>query len=185
MKEQNLLNLDDFFFSVKRIPYVIVKFDTHFPHYVKGQDIDIFCYSRSQFVQKILEAGNKYINDKVEIKVTDINKEQSHVDFFFEDKLDFRFDVYQKMPAFHKIKIKDHYIYSLIENAVSIQHNFKGKPYPLYVPSKIDNLLMRYIEYVEYYELRPDKIKHLDYIIKTLKSDTKRVSFLDKLHLFG
>ena len=184
MKEQNLLNLDDFFFSVKRIPYVIVKLDTHFPHYVQAEDIDIFCYSKSQFVQKILAVGNTYLNEKTEIKVTDINEEQSHIDFLFENTLDFRFDVYQKLPLFHKIKIKDQYIYSVIENAVSIKHYFNGKPYHLYVPSEIDELLIRYIEYVEYYEQRPDKIKHLDYIKKTIKSNPERINFFDKLHLY-
>jgi hypothetical protein len=184
MKKQNLLDLNNFFFNVRKIPYVIIKYDDNFPNYHKGQDIDIFCYNKSQFAQKIFETGNKYLNKGFEIKITDISTGHTQIDFLFKNELHFRFDLHQELPQFKNIKIKKHYIYSVIENAVTLQHRYKNKPYFIYVPSKTDDLLLRYIEYVEYYQLRPDKVKHLNYIVKTVKSDPERISFLDKLHLY-
>lgn len=184
MKKQNLLDLNNFFFNVRKIPYVIIKYNNNFPKYYKGQDIDIFCYSKSQFAQKIFEVGNKYLDKGFEIKVTDITTEHSQIDFFLKDELHFRFDIYQELPVYKNIKIKKHYLYSVIENAVILQHHYKNKPYFIYIPSKIDDLLLRYIEYIEYYQLRPDKVKHLNYILKTVESDPERIIFLDKLHLY-
>lgn len=184
MKKQNLFDLNNFFYNVRKIPYVIIKYNHKFPHYYKGQDIDIFCYDKGQFAQKILEVGNKYLNKGFEIKVTDISTGNTQIDFIFKKELRFRFDIYEELPCFKNIKIKKHYIYSVIENAVTIQHRFKNKLYLIYIPSKIDDLLLRYIEYIEYYQVRPDKVRHLNYIVKTIKSDPERISFLDKLHLY-
>lgn len=184
MKKQNLLDLNNFFFDVRKIPYVIIKYNDNFPNYHKGQDIDIFCYDKGQFAQKIFEVGNKYLGKGFEIKVTDINTSNTQIDFFLKDELHFRFDVYQELPTYKNIKIKKYYFYSVIENATTLQHRFKNKPYSIYIPSKTDDLLLRYIEYIEYYRFRPDKVKHLNYIMKTVKSDPERISFLDKLHLY-
>lgn len=184
MKKNNSLDLDSFFYNVRKIPYVIVKYNDNFPNYYIGQDIDIFCYNKSQFAQKIFGVGNQYLNKGFEIKVTDITTEHSQIDFFLKDELHFRFDVYQELPTYINIKIKKHYIYSVIENAVTLQHYYQNKPYNIYISSKKDDLLLRYIEYIEYYQLRPDKVKHLNYILKTIKSDSERINFLDKLHLY-
>lgn len=32
--------------------------------------------------------------------------------------------------------------------------------------------------------IRPDKVKHLDYILDAIASDANRIGFLDKLHLY-
>lgn len=184
MKKQRLLDLNAFFYNVRKIPYVIIKLNDNFPIYNKGQDIDIFCYDKGQFVQKLFEVGNIYVNKGFEMKVTDMGKEHSYIDFIFKNELHFRFDVCQELPFFKNIKIKNYYIYSVIENANTIRGRFGHKPYLIYVPSKIDDLLLRYIEYIEYYQLRPDKVKHLNYIMKTIKEDPERICFLDKLHLY-
>lgn len=184
MKKQNLLDINNFFFNVRKVPYVIIKYNHKFPNYYKGQDIDIFCYDKGQFVQKILEVGNKYLNKGFEIKVTDISTGNTQIDFIFKKELRFRFDIYQELPWFKNVKIKKHYIYSVIENATTLQRYYKSKPYFIYIASKIDDLLLRYIEYIEYYQLRPDKVKHLNFILKTVRSDPERISFLDKLHLY-
>lgn len=184
MKKIHFVDLNDFFFNVRKIPYVIIKYDHNFPNYHKGQDIDIFCYDKGQFAQKIFEVGNKYLGKGFEIKVVDISAGHTQIDFFLKDELHFRFDIYQELPLFKNIKIKNHYIYSVIENAITLQHYFRNKPYLVYIPSRTDDLLLRYVEYIEYYQLRPDKIKHLNYIMKAVKSEPKRISFLDKLHFY-
>lgn len=178
----NRLDLDQFFFHARDQIYVIAKLE-HFPNYYRGSDIDVFCYDKDQFAKRILSVGNQYLNRGFEIEVH-AGEVQTHIDFYFEGELDFRFDLYQSLPDYKRIQLKKHYIFSVIENAVQSDREFDGVTYPVYEPAIADSLLLRYVEYIEWYELRPDKIKHLDYIINAVASDPNRIKFLDKLHLY-
>jgi hypothetical protein len=180
----NRLDLDRFFFQVRDQVYVIVKPDDDFPSYYKGSDIDVFGYDKNEFAKLILSAGNQYLEQGFEIKVTDKDESHTHVDFYFDGELEFRFDLYQSLPKYKKIRLKEQYIYSVIENARVLYREFDGAQYPIYVPSTVDELLLRYVEYIEWYETRPDKVKHLDYILDAVASDSSRIGFLDKLHLY-
>jgi hypothetical protein len=183
MTFSNVLNLDRFFFFARDQIYVIVKLGD-FPNYYRGSDIDVFCYNKDDFAKAILAAGNPYLERGFEIRVSNKGDKQTHVDFFLDGELEFRFDLHQSLPQYKRIRIKEHYIYSVIENASTIEREFEGAGYPIYVPSVVDELMLRYIEYIEWYELRPDKVKHLDYILDVVSSDPSRISFLDKLHLY-
>lgn len=182
MKYSNKLDLDYFFYNVKDQVYVIVK-NEDFPNYYKGADIDVLCYNKNDFAQRILSMGNSYLDKGFEIRVLNVSESHTYIDFFLKDELEFRFDLYQSLPEYKKIHLKQHYIFSVIENAMVVQREFEGTGYPLYVPSVIDNILLRYVEYIEWYELRPDKIKHLDYIMESIDED-KKSQFLNKLHVY-
>lgn len=179
----NRLDLDRFFFHVRQQIYVIVKLGD-FPDYYKGGDIDVFCYNKDEFAKQILNVGNWYLDQGFEIKVTDVDESHTCVDFYLDGELEFRFDLYQSLPRYKRIRLKQHYIYSVIENASVLYRRFNSVQYPIYVPSTVDELLLRYVEYIEWYELRPDKVKHLDYILGAVASDPTRIGFLDKLHLY-
>jgi len=183
MMYSNRLDLDQFFFSVREQIYVIVKLD-NFPNYYQGSDIDVFCYNKDGFAKQILSVGNTYLDQGFEIKITNKSESQTYIDFYFDGELEFRFDLYQSLPNYKKIRIKKHYILSVIENAKAVHREFDGVQYPIYVPSTVDELLLRYIEYIEWYEIRPDKIKHLDYIMNAVSKDSSRIGFLDKLHFY-
>ena len=180
----NRLDLDRFFFEVKDQVYVIVKWGDDFPNYYHGSDIDVFCYDKAEFAKLILSVGNRYLDQGFEIKVTDKDESHTYVDFCLNGEIEFRFDLYQSLPNYRKIRLKEHYIYSIIENARTLYREFDGVQYPIYVPSTVDDLLLRYVEYIEWYETRPDKVKHLDYILDAAASDLGRIGFLDKLHLY-
>jgi len=177
------LDLDRFFFQVREQVYVIVKVGD-FPNYYRGSDIDVFCYNKNEFAKLILTVGNWYLDQGFEIKVTDKDESHTYVDFYLNGELEFRFDLYQSLPKYKRIRLKEHYIYSVIENASVLYREFDGVQYPIYVPSTVDELLLRYVEYIEWYEVRPDKVKHLDYILDAVASDSSRIGFLDKLHLY-
>jgi hypothetical protein len=179
----NALDLDEFFYAARDQIYAIIKLGD-FPNYYKGSDIDVFCYNKNDFAQIILGVGNKYLNRGFEIKVVEKTTTQTYLDFYLEGSIDLRFDLYQSFPDYKKIKIKEHYLLSVVENAVSISREFRGNRYSIYVPSDVDELLLRYIEYIEWYELRPDKIKHLEFIINSIDKVPERIGFLDKLHLY-
>ena len=155
-----------------------------FPNYYKRSDIDVFCYDKNEFAKPILRVGNQYLAQGFEIKVTDKDESHTYVDFYYDGELEFRFDLDQSLPNYRRIRLKDHYIYTVIENASAFYRDYNGVRYPIYVPSTVDDLLLRYVEYIEWYETRPDKIKHLDYILGAAPSDPSRIGFLDKLHLY-
>jgi len=180
------LDLDRFFYDLRDMPYVVVRGGPEsFPAYVKGADIDIFCYDKKDVGRRILATGNESVTGGMEIRVTDDRDTvHTHVDFVENGELDFRFDLYGRFPQYTKTCIKEHLLLSVIENARTVERKWKDRPYLFYQPSDIDDLLLRYIEYVEYYEQRPDKVKHLDFILKSLEDDRSRIGFLDKLHRY-
>lgn len=185
MKDSKLLNIDEFFYQLKDEIYCIVKMDPKFPNYLKGEDIDIFCYDIKKVVKKILEVGNKYVERGFDIKVTDVeNQSQAYVDFYYDGKLELRFDLYGKLPEYKNILIKVSLFSSVIENSITKTRQYNEKSYNIFVPSKIDDLLLRYIEYIEWYRVRPDKIKHIDYIFDNLDESTERITLFDKLHYY-
>lgn len=183
MTYSNQLDLDLFFFAAQEQIYVIIK-SNNFPNYQKGSDIDIFCYNKDVFAQSILDIGNQYVQQGFEIKATHKCSNQTHIDFFLDDELEFRFDLYGSLPHYEKIYLKEHYFFSVIENAVTMDRECDDKNYPIFIPATADELLLRYIEYIEWYEVRPDKIKHLNYIIDSISDVSERIRFLDKLHVY-
>jgi hypothetical protein len=54
----------------------------------------------------------------------------------------------------------------------------------VYIPCLIDELIIRYIEYIEWYAQRPDKIKHIDYILNYIEDLSIKNKFLNKLHYY-
>jgi len=180
----NRLDLDRFFFEVREQIYVVVKLDDNFPNYYKNSDIDVFCYDKNEFAKRILSVGKQYLDRGFEIKVINKGETRTYVDFYFDGEIDFRFDLYQSLPKYKKIRLKEHYFYSIIENAKVLYREFDGVQYPIYVPSTVDELLLRYVEYIEWYETRLDKVKHLDYILDAVAANSSRIGFLDKLHLY-
>jgi len=165
------LDLIDIFDSLKNEQYCIVKKSLDFPEYEEGEDIDIFCYFVERIIEKILFKLKDY---NFEIKVKKENK-RAYIDLLKDDKIYFRFDIYGKMPKYKNILIKDAFFSSIIENS-HFENNIK-------VPSKIDEMIIRYLEYQEYYAQRPDKIKHIEYIKEYLNEDNKKI-FFDKLNYY-
>jgi hypothetical protein len=184
MKYSNKLNLPEFFKEFSDESYCIIKTDDNFPNYYACSDIDIFCYDISKLADKIFKIGNKYIEDGFEIRVREANsRNQVQIDFYIDNKLDFKFDLYQQLPNYKRIMIKSAFFSSIIENRIRITKNFNNEEFEFYVPSKIDDLILRYIEYIEYYDIRADKIKHMDYINYSADKLDKKL-LLDKLHFY-
>jgi hypothetical protein len=177
------LLLSDFFIELQKEIYCIVKLDPNFPNYTSGSDIDIFCYNIESMSKNLLLTGNSYLNEGYEIKVTNLeNKDQVHIDFMIGDKIEFRFDLYKRLPIYHKILIKPALFESIIEKSVIKKISTDSDNYVVYIPSPTDEKLIRYIEYQEWYCERPDKIKHIEFILNNPPTDDEQINFLQKLH---
>lgn len=178
----NRIDLNKFFFPAKDYNYLIIKMN-HFPNYYKGSDIDIFSDKVNDFAKLIFRVGNKYVEEKnYEIEVSN-NKDKSHtyLDFYLNNKLDLRFDLYLPPLKFKNLILKRDLFSDVLKNKSFFNSTYQGKEYPVYIPSKMDDLLLRYFEYLEYHKQRPEKKKHLDYVLDKISSDKDKLIFADKL----
>jgi len=177
-----MLDLVSFFNTLNDISYCIIKLSSKFPMYNEGDDIDIFCYDPYEMCQKIVEWGNTYLSNGFSIKVNENNeKKPVSVDFMRNKSIHFRFDLYGELPNYKKVLIKPALFESIIEHAVLLERFSNKQKVTIKVPSFLDEMILRYIEFIEWYNIRPDKIKHLDYILKQIDDESK-IKFLNKLH---
>ncbi|MHA1309250.1 MAG: hypothetical protein ACTSQN_18455, partial [Candidatus Heimdallarchaeota archaeon] len=158
------IDLNSFLFAVKEQKYVIIKNDD-FPNYYKDSNINIFCTDLENLVRLIMAAGNKYAEKGFQIKFCD-HGSHSCVYFYLNEQLEFRFNLYNSFDVYTKFHIKPSFFMEILDNRVSERCRFKNKYYSVYVPCKDDELVIRYLEYVEHYKERPDQIKHLKYILR-------------------
>lgn len=177
-----MLDLLKFFQEAGRTSYCVVKMSRTFPLYRQGEDVDIFCYSVADFTKKILAWGNDYVKDGYSIQVTNLHqKQQLHVDLLKDEGLQFRFDLYGELPVYKKLMLKPALFESVIENAQTIPYQAGSEMAMVKIPSRVDDLLIRYLEFMEYYDVRPSKLKHLEFIMEQGDQET-RERLLEKLH---
>lgn len=169
--------------SIENEQYCIVKPSDELPNYISGQDIDLFCFDNEVIIRNILKYGNSLVKKDFNIVLQNINDCHVQVDFFYDNKIDIKFDLYNCLPKYEKIKLKASLFESVIENAIVLTKRYRGYDIKYRVPSLIDDAILRYIEFIEYYDVRPSKIKHLEYLLDRVhKEDIKK--FLDKLHYY-
>lgn len=175
------VNLSVFFNLLLDSSYVLIKPGNDVLDYKFGSDLDIFCYDIEEVSSKILSFLNEYTKNKsCEVKISN-NIGQRYIDFIQDGAINIRFDLYSSLPHYNNIFIKDALFSSVIENSV-ISEAFSDEV-KIKVPCNIDDLILRYIEYQEWYSQRPDKIKHIDYIY-SLYSEGEKSKALDKLHYY-
>ena len=177
-----MLNLVPFFSSISSENYCVIKISEQFPVYSPGDDIDIFCYDPDSMARKVLEWSNQYTKNRLEIRVrTETGYRHATVDYLDGKQIELRFDLCGQLPRYKKLLIKPALFESVIEHSQAVDYMHHGESFTVRVPSIIDDMILRYIEFIEWYNVRPDKLKHLDYIIERVDED-KRARFLDKLH---
>ncbi|WP_129126150.1 hypothetical protein [Geomonas oryzae] len=177
-----MLDLLTFFGDIAGLPYCVVKMSPSFPQYKAGEDIDLFCYSVNDVAAKVVSWAKRYAAKGYGIKVSNVHKRQHvHVDLLLEGALNFRFDLYEAMPAYEKLMVKPALFESVLENAASAFFPMGEVQVEVKVPAPVDDLLIRYLEFAEWYDVRPDKIKHLDFIMERGDAQT-RERMLQKLH---
>jgi hypothetical protein len=173
-----MLKLKPFIKEIQNEIYCIVKKPENFPEYYKGSDLDIFCYDIQSITKKLIAVGTTFVSSDYEIKLTNNNYQQVYVDFVLSGSIEFRFDLYSQLPDYKNVNITPALFESIIENRIKIKID---RNIYYFVPNKIDESIIRYLEYHEWYKQRPDKIKHIDYILSHL-TQNEMITFLAKLH---
>ena len=148
-----MLKLQDIFNKLE--DYVIIKFDKNLPQYNINDDVDILTSNIHKNKNIII---NWYDKSKFIHKIIIINSNHIQLDIFLKnqaDKLHFRFDLFEELYYKHFSLHRSIYsliLYNKIHNGIC------------YVPCLLDDLSLRYCEYIEYIDVRSDKIKHLNYV---------------------
>jgi hypothetical protein len=159
--------------------YVLIKMDPSFPAYVPGSDLDVIVFDRLETLKRIVNYYDSNLADNCELKVKDEN-DHCYIDFICEEgQLDLRIDLIDNFEFLTKISVKLSFLTHLFVN-----RNIKDYgDFKVYVPCLEDELTLRYFEYLEWFERRPDKIKHLDYICN-VEDDSVRQRFIENTHRF-
>jgi hypothetical protein len=128
--------IDITYFLLDMPEYVILRMSKHFPSYYFGSDLDILCEDVDSVLIHILEKRGD-----LEFRVTRF-REHTHIDYMVDGKIDFRFDLIQKLHGLEKV---------VLENKI--------KPSNVFIPTLPYDLAVRYLEY----HLNPKKVHHLEY----------------------
>ncbi len=179
----NHLDLGELFYHLRDDAYAVIK-STDATAYAVGGDLDLFCYSAASTAKKIVEGLSPLLREEDELLVREKSDAHIQVDFNTEGALEIRFDLYSALPSYKKIHLKEHFVFSVVENAKKVRSTRNEEAYFIKYASPIDDLILRYVEYIEWYELRPDKVKHLDFIVEAFESSDQRQKMLDKLHAY-
>lgn len=177
-----MLDLLKFFRELGTTPYCVVKMADNFPTYREGEDIDIFCYSVEEFTKRIITWGKPYVEHGYNIKVSKVDgKQHVHVDLCRADAIQFRFDLYGELPAYRKLLIKPALFESIVEHGQPVRFQSPAGAAEVVCPAPVDDLLIRYLEFMEFYDVRPAKIKHIDFIMERGDEETRH-KLVEKLH---
>jgi FkbM family methyltransferase len=155
----NLMNLGPFFEGMD--DYVALKLPEHFPNYYEHSDIDVLCGSRLKFLRHILRLGKEYQDRGFKIQMR-VENSHGHVDFFApgETHLNFRFDLIESLVDFREFAISPAFERGVLDRRREIAQNGAR----VLVPRLVDDLTVRCLEYLKWRDVRPEKIKHWEYI---------------------
>lgn len=158
--------------------YVLIKKSDEFPEYLVGGDIDLIVFDIDKAKTSISSFYGSFIGNAGEMRVTE-EKNFCHIDFLFDGKLDVRLDLIDSFNFFKKFEVKNGFIVKLFKDHQIIKFGESQ----VYVPCDEDDLMLRYFEYLEYFDNHSAKIKHLDYIC-SVNDDELKKRFFENTHCF-
>ena len=167
--------ISNVFYCLKDQKYAIIKF-SGFSHIASGDDIDILCNNKHKISRLIISNLRELVEQGNEIRVTE--KDHIHIDIIKNEKIYLRFDLTDNFDSFRKITIHRSFAKDLLNRIVCVENKFNGKPYPVFIAKEEYDLVVRYLEFLEHYDDRPDKIKHYDFILNVLSENHTKASFL-------
>ena len=151
-------------------------------------ELDILCQNYVEILQIILSFMNKYIDQADQGYVINIEEKDSghtKIDMVKGEDLHLRWNLYQSLPKFKKISIRDSLFDVIIERAVICKINRSGnESVEVYVPEFFDDLLLKYIEYQEFYFVQDDRVKNAEYIQALLTTEAMKNTFFDRISYY-
>ena len=181
-KKFNLIDFKHIFYLIREQPYVIdknVKIDDLKP----GGFLNIYCFNIGSFVNNIIKYGNEFLIKDIDININSSLDIKTQIFFVVNNDMEiFTLNIYDKTPKFNNVIVEPNYIYSIIENAESKNHDYNGNKFPIFFPSKVDKHIMQYIDYLEKHEFMPKGDNFYSTI--TNMPSNQRISFYDKINIY-
>jgi hypothetical protein len=177
------LDLVPYLSGISACEYVFIKLPRPFLRLHLGEDLDIVAVDKEHVVERLLVAAKDDLESGMVVRVT-YGPEHSyvHVDLLRDDLLQMRFDVASKLASFGSYRIKDVYAERMLAAAGRSEVTIRGVTVPIRVADELDELVVRYLEYHELFGTRPDKVKHLEYVMAALETSPRCRAFFGRLH---
>ena len=166
------------FYALKDKKYMIIRY-SGFDHLRPGNDIDILCDKKSDVSRVIISVFNRLISRRDRIRLCE--NDCIHIDIIRDEKIYLRFDLIDNFNSFRKITIRESFAKELLNRRASSKHTFNGIEYSIFHIGEDDDLVIRFLEFVEHYDDCPEKIKHYDYILHVLSKDPGKAHFVKTL----
>lgn len=149
------------------VSYCIAKKPEHFPEYRSYSDLDIVCSDRSMMCDFIVGKLSGRTDIEVRVNVTDTF---THIDIHEpgNPRLDIKFDLIDCVDASYKKTLLNR---DMTEDILQNRVEESG----FYFPAPVYEMLIRMLEYREYIDARPDKVKHLHYVNENIEKNPEFV----------
>ncbi len=159
------IQIDRFFQAFADEPYVLIKsFDPD--QWRPGQDVDLLCADLGRMCGRILATAGELLEQGWGVTVQESASERyAQIDLERDGELVIRFDVMERVPHYPQVRLKKSYFQEILRQRQPERRAWAGGEYELYRPGKADDLLLRYVEYCQWFSVRPDKISHLRFIL--------------------
>lgn len=165
--------------------YTIIKLSPQFPNISAGSDIDFFVSDIKIFIKELNDRLNNNLLTKIKIKK--LNSNHYHYDIYDKvaNKLLLKLDLYSNTPIFQVVKIKNNFFYDVLNNSKKKIYNLNNKNINIFIPSLYFDLILRYIEYYEFFWTGYPKDFHLSLIKKVLLNNDKKLKiFLSHINYY-
>jgi len=182
MTYSDAINLMQIFDQTCSHEYVVIKsLPDGEPEF--GSDIDILCADKTELGKLFLKNCRPYLSEGCEIRLREIPEtDQTHLDILRDTKIVLRLDLHEGLGAYQRVPVKETYSQRLLNRRTWAEVNCPSGILKLAVPDDVDNLVLRYLDYHEWFEGRPDKIKHADHIADQFANNsTVAKIFYDRL----
>lgn len=158
---------------------IIIKIFDEFPDYQIGSDIDILVINKYDALNSLINYLKPLINKNLEEIHIEETKSHIHLDLFRKNKLVFRIDMIENFNSFSRFSIQDS-----LKTSMFLKRKKKWflDKY-IYVPVDEHEFLIRYLEYLEWFEIRPDKLKHYEFVINET-DELQKNQLMKNLHRY-
>lgn len=152
--------------------YTLLKVSENFPNYKAYSDIDILYAIDSNIVQECRSYIDAVYGIHNETHIMDSGA-RVHVDLFPVpgERLDIKFDFINSFSVYSKCFVSDDFVHEVLDNRVFCNNN------KCYTPDPYHEMIIRVLEYLEYVDSRPSKVKHLDYVKEKITMMDRGVFF--------
>lgn len=150
---------------------VVVKRATELPLVRRGNDVDIYTARPQRLLQQF---EHEVLSDKsLEARVFEVDSHHFQFDIFDGDGFAIKLDLYSDAPRYRRFAVKDYFLYRMIMGG----HLEEVQKCRFPVLGKVEEALVRYFEYIEFFWSGPEKPQHLEWILAELTNEQQEQVF--------